>query len=195
MASSKSNISSGVENTTDTPVVNTDSNMTMTTAAPVGNATVSPAPSTITPGNTTFNGTMAPTHTTIGYNTTYNITLAPDMNGNNSFDPRPSLGGEGGSNIFERNNTNMNTTEPVVTEGNSSSPPTSTTANPGQSECNQLDPGDVFIYVVASDDPNGIGFLALENIPGGLELFMTDNPWVGDTFEGDEGVVKVCYYG
>jgi endonuclease I len=58
-------------------------------------------------------------------------------------------------------------------------------------ECSQLAPGDVFIYVVESDDPDGVGFMALEPIPGGLELYMTDNPWNGYDFVGNEGVVKV----
>ena len=46
-------------------------------------------------------------------------------------------------------------------------------------------------YVVETDDPDGVGFLALENIPAGLDLYMTDNPWVGYDFVGKEGVVKV----
>jgi endonuclease I len=58
-------------------------------------------------------------------------------------------------------------------------------------ECNELQPGDVFIYVVESDDPDGVGFMALEDIPAGLDLFMTDNAWTGTTFLSTEGVVKV----
>jgi endonuclease I len=58
-------------------------------------------------------------------------------------------------------------------------------------DCNELQPGDIFIYVVESDDPDGVGFMALEDIPAGLELFMTDNAWTGTTFLSTEGVVKV----
>jgi len=57
--------------------------------------------------------------------------------------------------------------------------------------CSELSPGDVFIYVVEADDPDGIGFLALEDIPGGLDLYMTDNPWTGEAFASIEGIVKV----
>ena len=60
-------------------------------------------------------------------------------------------------------------------------------------ECALLEPGDVFIYAVAADDPNGVGFLTMENIPGGLDLYMTDQPWTGEDFGQlpGEGVVSV----
>lgn len=60
-----------------------------------------------------------------------------------------------------------------------------------QNECSELAPGDIFIYAVETDDPDGVGFLALEDIPGGLDLYMTDNPWTGTGFASVEGVVKV----
>ena len=58
-------------------------------------------------------------------------------------------------------------------------------------ECGELQPGDIFIYVVEADDPDGIGFLALADIPAGLDLYMTDNPWTGEGFASIEGTVKV----
>ena len=65
------------------------------------------------------------------------------------------------------------------------------TANAQGDACSQLKPGDVFVWVVATDDPDGIGFMALEAIPAGLELYLTDNPWTGSEFGTDEGTQKV----
>lgn len=56
--------------------------------------------------------------------------------------------------------------------------------------CNELYLGDIFIFVFDSHDTVGVGFLALEDIPGGLELMMTDNPWTGTDFNGTEGTLK-----
>lgn len=57
--------------------------------------------------------------------------------------------------------------------------------------CAELQAGDIFIYVVEADDPDGVGFMALEDLPAGLELYMTDNPWTGTGFAAVEGTVKL----
>lgn len=61
-------------------------------------------------------------------------------------------------------------------------------------DCDALEPGDLFIYAVQSDDPDSVGFLALAPLPAGLEIYMTDYPWDGERFLDvvGEGVVKVC---
>ena len=69
--------------------------------------------------------------------------------------------------------------------------PTAYVNTVSNSICDQLDPGDVFIYVVASDDPDGIGFLALEDLVSPLKLYMTDNPWTGLDFGTSEGTVSL----
>lgn len=63
-------------------------------------------------------------------------------------------------------------------------------------DCGLLEPGDIFIYTVASDDPDGVGFMALEPIPGGLDLYMTDYPWDGEQFieQEGEGIVRVSFH-
>lgn len=68
-------------------------------------------------------------------------------------------------------------------------PTMSPTAAPN--ECTETNPGDIFLYVIDGDDPDGVGFMALENITAGLELYMTDNAWTGSNFLSNEGVLKV----
>ncbi|CAB9526759.1 Endonuclease I [Seminavis robusta] len=46
-----------------------------------------------------------------------------------------------------------------------------------QNECSLLQPGDIFLLRI--------------EIPGGLELYMTDNPWTGISFASVEGVIKL----
>mgnify|MGYP005841681435 CR=1 FL=1 len=60
-------------------------------------------------------------------------------------------------------------------------------------DCNLLQPGDIFIYSVSGDDPDGIGFLALEDIPADVTLYITDYPWNGERFvrQEGEGIIKV----
>ena len=148
------------------------------TSAPLANETMAP----------TF--TMVPAETGNTTNTTNNdmiVTLVPL---NSTTAP--------GNNIFDQNNNNdglitddANTTTLAPTNTNTTMAPTAYVNTRSNEICNQLDPGDVFIYVVASDDPDGIGFLALEDIPGPLTLLMTDNPWMGTQFGTMEGVLSL----
>ena len=63
------------------------------------------------------------------------------------------------------------------------------TQSPG--ECQFLNPGDILFNLVNSMDPDTVEFVTLEDLPGGLELYLTDNAWDGSTFLSNEGIVKV----
>jgi endonuclease I len=58
-------------------------------------------------------------------------------------------------------------------------------------DCEMLNPGDIFFFVLNSENPDDVGFITLRDLPKGLELFLTDNAWNGLRFQEDEGVVSV----
>lgn len=165
------------------PAVNaTNPTIIMNTTA-VTNATL--PPNDTTTNVVIVNGTMAPllpsTNDTI-------IDMTPVNNITNNSTQPPN------NNIFDQGNSNGLT----ATDGNTTTMTFSPTMAPtayintvSNQICDQLDPGDVFIYVVASDNPDGIGFLALEDLVSPLKLFMTDNPWLGTRFGSSEGTVSL----
>lgn len=61
---------------------------------------------------------------------------------------------------------------------------------PEPNSCSFLEPGDVQIWAIESDNPDNIGFMALADLEPGLELFITDNAWTGSGFSSREGVVR-----
>ena len=60
-----------------------------------------------------------------------------------------------------------------------------------RSGCGQLNHGDIQVISFTSDNPDAIVLVAMEDLPEGLELYMTDNAWTGFDFENNEGTVKV----
>lgn len=57
--------------------------------------------------------------------------------------------------------------------------------------CSSLVPGDLYFYMVQSQIPNQIGIVGFADMPGGLEIFLTDNAWTGESFQTNEGTLKV----
>lgn len=57
--------------------------------------------------------------------------------------------------------------------------------------CSGLVAGDVQVVGVHSDNPDEIALVALEDLPAGLALYMTDNGWMGSEFRNTEGTVSV----
>jgi endonuclease I len=64
----------------------------------------------------------------------------------------------------------------------------------GNNQCGQIvAPGDVLIVAINSDEPDMIVLVALEALPAGLDLYITDNAWTGSAsaFRTNEGTLKV----
>jgi hypothetical protein len=77
----------------------------------------------------------------------------------------------------------------AVDESNPFSIATDTTMN---DKCNNIGQGNVPFFLVNAQEPDEIIFLALEKLPGNMELYLTDQPWNGLSLEDDlpnEGTV------
>lgn len=56
-----------------------------------------------------------------------------------------------------------------------------------RNDCGSIDPGDVPVFLVNTDNPDEVVFLPLADIPPDMELFITDQAWNGTHFiEGVE---------
>ena len=58
-------------------------------------------------------------------------------------------------------------------------------------DCSSLLPGDIMVTLVNSDNPDLVAFVALSGIAGGMQLFATDNAWMGSSFRTNEGTIMV----
>lgn len=99
-------------------------------------------------------------------------------------------------------NLNVPTLSPTTSSGDTAVPTAATTAIgtilstvvPSlTSGCEQLSPGDVQVVSVSADNPDAIMLIALEDLPIGLEIYLTDNAWTGSDFRVNEGTVMVWY--
>lgn len=66
---------------------------------------------------------------------------------------------------------------------------------PPQNECDTvIQPGDVYVWVLNSNDPDSIGLYTFVPLPENMTLLLTDNPWNGTQFlehGGNDGTLKV----
>jgi endonuclease I len=60
-------------------------------------------------------------------------------------------------------------------------------------DCQMINPGDVVFSLVNSEDPDNVELFAFEDLPAGLELYLTDNAWDGLKFLNAEGILKVSH--
>lgn len=58
-------------------------------------------------------------------------------------------------------------------------------------DCESVNPGDLYIFMVNSDDPDQVAIFLMTELQAGFEIYMTDNPWNGSGFEDTEGTVMV----
>lgn len=65
------------------------------------------------------------------------------------------------------------------------------TASPN--ECTSIQPGDIQIILLNSEDPDQIVWYCLTVIPTGVDyIYATDDAWNGTDFVDLEGTIKVC---
>lgn len=67
----------------------------------------------------------------------------------------------------------------------------SDTGNNNQNECQGLQAGDLFVTAFNTDNPDEVSLVAINDLPAGATIFMTDNAWTGTHFKSNEGTVKV----
>lgn len=65
------------------------------------------------------------------------------------------------------------------------------TESPRMPSSTCVDPGAIMVVGINSDPPNSVALLALENIPGGMALYATDNAWTGEQFQRNEGILEL----
>jgi endonuclease I len=61
-------------------------------------------------------------------------------------------------------------------------------------ECEMVDPGELYIFFMNSDNPDNLSIFVFVDLPEGLELYLTDDAWNGLEFQTDEGLHKVRRY-
>lgn len=90
------------------------------------------------------------------------------------------------------------TTQEPTTPPQEPTPPSPTPppqeATPTGGFCNDWSAGDVMVIAVNSDNPDIVALVALSDLSGGTDLYMTDNAWTGTSFRSNEGTVKVCHF-
>jgi hypothetical protein len=59
-------------------------------------------------------------------------------------------------------------------------------------ECDNITLGEfTFLLVSASDPFDEVSFFGFEDLPGNMNLYLTDDAWNGDSFETAEGVMQL----
>ncbi|KAL3923213.1 MAG: hypothetical protein SGILL_001782 [Bacillariaceae sp.] len=58
------------------------------------------------------------------------------------------------------------------------------------SNCDDLSAGDVQLIRVQADNPDTIAMVALEALPAGVAILVTDKAWTGSDFRGYEGIER-----
>ena len=84
------------------------------------------------------------------------------------------------------------TTNMTGTNSSSSGSNNSTNAtNVPPNDCDKTNPGDFYIFLLDSLDPDAIAIFVLNDLPQGLVLYLTDNAWTGTQFQATEGTYSV----
>ena len=65
------------------------------------------------------------------------------------------------------------------------------TMAPKPNDCDNINIGSIYFFFLNSVDPDEVGLFPFEDIPGGLDLYLTDNAWTGTEFQRDEGTLQV----
>lgn len=81
-----------------------------------------------------------------------------------------------------------------ATSSNSTSPQNATnnvTAPIIPNDCDNITIGNIYFIFVSSVDPDEVSLFGFEDLPGNLDLYVTDNAWNGDSFETNEGILKL----
>ena len=99
--------------------------------------------------------------------------------------PQTPLGNGLGYPGCDSNNTNQTNDGDLDNNDNSTNNQTSF------SNLSSLSPGDVMVVAMNSVNPDTIALIALEDIPGNMELYLTDNAWTGLSFRSNEGTIKL----
>mmetsp|Transcript_1069 Transcript_1069/g.1693 ORF Transcript_1069/g.1693 Transcript_1069/m.1693 type:complete len:773 (-) Transcript_1069:152-2470(-) len=84
------------------------------------------------------------------------------------------------------------TTTPSPT-GTPTTSPTPSPTTPDLGTCKGLLAGDIMIAGFNSDNPDTVGLVALQDIPTGVELYLTDAAWTGSEFTTGEGKQKLVF--
>jgi hypothetical protein len=66
--------------------------------------------------------------------------------------------------------------------------------NVTDNDCDKIEIGSAFFIFLNSVDPDEVVVFLLEDLPGDLELYLTDNAWNGIEFQTDEGILKVRFF-
>jgi len=67
---------------------------------------------------------------------------------------------------------------------------TTVTMPPEPNDCDKIEIGSAFFIFLNSVDPDEVVIFLLEDFPGELDLYLTDNAWNGIEFQTDEGILK-----
>ncbi|KAG7369396.1 hypothetical protein IV203_032139 [Nitzschia inconspicua] len=70
--------------------------------------------------------------------------------------------------------------------------PTPSSTISSLNDCDNLTIGEFTFLLVSSSDPfDEISFFGFQDLPGNLNLYLTDNAWTGDSFATAEGVMML----
>jgi endonuclease I len=61
-------------------------------------------------------------------------------------------------------------------------------------QCERLNAGDIYIWLVNSLDPDVVGLFPFEDMEAGFKLYMTTNPWNGEVFVDQGGTISVSHF-
>jgi hypothetical protein len=61
----------------------------------------------------------------------------------------------------------------------------------GPNDCDRMNSGDIYFTYVQSLQPDELVLFPFEDIPGDMQLYLTDNAWTGTGFQSDEGTLEV----